>query len=112
MLLTLFGQKYNLGYFDGYGSNHIGQLGYRYSLYLLSKYGTKERSESFYAKKYFRALPHVRTGESDRDSACYSIRTFHRFFRYFGFLIEPEPYIRLHPIQKSDLMDRFVEILA
>lgn len=111
-LLTLFGEKYNLGYFDGYGNNHIGQLGYRYSLYLLSKYGAEERPGSFYAEKYFRAFPHLSTGDSDREFLCYGLRTFHRFFRYFGFLVQPERYIRLHPIQKTDLIDQFVEILA
>ncbi len=111
-LLTLFGQKYNLGYFDGYPSEYIGQLGYRYSVCLLSKYGARERPESFYAKKYFLAFPQLRSDDPDQDYSCYALRTFHRFLRYFGFLVEPEPHIRLHPIQKSDLMDRFVEILA
>ena len=81
-LLTLFGEKYNLGYFDGYGANHIGQFGYRYSLYLLSKYGKKERPESFYAEKYFRAFPHLNTGEPEQDSLCGSShKSVHNIWR-------------------------------
>jgi len=111
-LLTLFGERFNLAYLDGYESPTIAQVGYRYSLYLLSKYGTEKRPETFYAEKYFRAFPQLRTDEPDRDASCYGIRTFPRFFRYFGFLTESGPFDRPRLIQKSDLMDRFVEILA
>lgn len=112
MLLTLFGERFNLGYLDGYESQSIARVGYRYSLYLLSKYGADKRPETFYAQKYFRAFPQLRTGDAGRDVSCYGIRTFPRFFRYFGFLTETELFTRPRSIQKSDLMDRFVQILA
>lgn len=111
-LLTLFGERFNLAYLDGYESPSIAQVGYRYSLYLLSKYGAEKRPETFYAEKYFRAFPQLWTDDQRRDASCYGLRTFPRFFRYFGFLIESEPFPRPRSVQKSDLMDRFVEILA
>jgi hypothetical protein len=111
-LLTLFGGKFNLGYLDGYESPSIAQVGYRYSLYLLSEYGAEKRPETFYAEKYFRAFPQLCSNDSGRDASFYGLRTFPRFFRYFGFLTESEPFPRPRSIQKTDLMDQFVDILA
>jgi hypothetical protein len=111
-LLALFGGKFNLGYLDGYESPSIAQVGYPYSLYLLSKYGAEKRPETFYAEKYFRAFPQLCSDDPGRDASCYGLRTFPRFFRYFGFLTVSDPFPRPHSIRKSDLMDRFVEILA
>jgi hypothetical protein len=110
-LLTVFGEKFDMGYLDGYGLKSIGNVGYGYSLYLLSKYGSVRRPAAFYAERYFRAFPQLRSDDQGRDRSCYAIRTFSRFLRYFGFVSDADSFTRPPTIQKTDVMDRFVEIL-
>lgn len=105
-LLTTFGEKYNLGYRDRYRSEQIAQVGYRYSLYLLKKHGDQPRNPDFYANRYFRAFPFLRTDETS-DRHCYSVRTFNRFFYYFGFSTEPT--YRNPSVRKTNLLDQFIE---
>jgi len=97
-IFLTFTNKFNWAYYDGYGENHIGQLGYGFSLILLSKYGKEKRLDSFYAEKYFKAYPRLldsvepNYGTLERYSTnCYSVRTFDRFLDYFGLInIEEE----------------------
>jgi hypothetical protein len=90
-----FAQKFNWGYFDGYSSQATGQLGYAFSLFLLSKYGDNERPDSFYSEKYLRAFPSLIdlfkddkwvTDINKSFNSCYSIRTFDRFLEYFNLI--------------------------
>lgn len=99
LIFTTFGSKFNWAYYDGYGENSIGQIGFGFSLILLGKYGTSRRIDKFYSDKYFKAFPdsinepedtEYRTKEKSARS-CYSLRTFDRFLDYFGLIkIESE----------------------
>ena len=96
LLLSTYTKKFNWAYLDGYGDNQIGQLGFGFSLILLSKYGNKQHSESFYSEKYFNAFPAllktIDPGYSTIEkyaTGCYSLRTFENFLKHFG-LIEIE----------------------
>ncbi len=119
LILLTFTTKFNWAYYDGYGENQIGQLGYGFSLVLLSKFGNEKQLDSFYANKYFKAFPNLLTlVEPDYTSLeaytnrCYSLRTFDRFLDYFGLIeIEGE---RILPgnnnyIKKTSLFDKLIE---
>ena len=118
-ILLTFATKFNWAYYDGYGENQIGQLGYGFSLILLSKYGHTKQLDSFYAEKYFKAYPQLLdsieptygTLES-YSTRCYSIRTFERFLDYFG-LIEIDEKVKglnsIKYITKTDLFDRLIK---
>lgn len=119
LILGTFGAKFNWAYFDGYGDNGIGQIGYGFSLILLSKYGMVERTGSFYAEKYLKAFPHLidiippshfDTSE-DQAENCYSVRTFPRFLDYFGFIKirSEEKWGSDIVISKTELFDKLIK---
>ena len=119
-ILETFTTKFNWAYYDGYGENQIGQLGYGFSLILLSKFGKEKRLDSFYAEKYFNAYPHLLesiepsygTLES-YSTKCYSIRTFERFLDFFGLIKIDEEGKGLDSIRyitKTDLFDRLIKV--
>jgi hypothetical protein len=118
-ILLTFATKFNWAYYDGYGENQIGQLGYGFSLILLSKYGQIKRLDSFYAEKYFRAYPQLLDsieptyGTLESYSIrCYSIRTFERFLNYFGLIAIDEKskgFDSITYITKTDLYDRLIK---
>lgn len=113
--------KFNWAYYDGYGDNQIGQLGFGFSLILLHKYGGTKRKDTFYAEKYFNAFPDLVdalplsdfTTPTDQANSCYSLRTFDRFLDYFGLVrIEtvgekwkPDKYIT-----KTDIFDKLIKV--
>lgn len=113
--------KFNWAYYDGYGNNRVGQLGFGFSLILLSKYGYTKHRDSFYAEKYLYAFPDLIEHESpssfdtpeERLTRCYSLRTFDRFLDYFGLIkIEtvghkwaPDKYVT-----KTDLFDKLIKV--
>lgn len=116
-IFKTFGQKFNWAYFDGYGENNIGQLGFGFSLILLSKYGAKKQIDNFYSQKYFQAFPDL-TGNMTmtnyglvRPNNCYSIRTFDRFLDYFGLIkIETgEKWDSDKFITKTELYDKLIK---
>ena len=114
------GSKFNWAYYDRYGNNQIGQLGYGFSLILLSKYGQERRLDRFYADKYFKAFPKLIEDSINADfgifenqiADCYSLRTFDRFLDYFG-LIKIE--LSSHNwdadkfVTKTDLFDKMIK---
>lgn len=116
LLWETFTNKFNWAYFDLYGENDIGQFGYGFSLILLSKYGHVKRLDSFYAEKYFIALPLLLERQDaefrqKRANVCYSFRTFRIFLNYFGlaeFEIGPMPEAGLY-IQKTELFDKLIK---
>jgi hypothetical protein len=118
MLLT-FATKFNWAYYDGYGDNQIGQLGYGFSLILLSKYGHESRLNSFYAGRYFKAFPQLTVavkpnyGTSEQYlTDCYSVRTFNRFLDYFGLVNidrQGKGLDSVTYITKTDLYDRLIK---
>jgi hypothetical protein len=120
-IFLTFGVKFNWAYYDLCGENEIGQIGFAFSLILLSKYGDIEREDAFYAEKYFSAFPHLI--EKIRPpyyqpieiiaKNCYSIRTFDRFLDYLG-LVNIKPIDRWNPeklIKKTELFDKLIKIL-
>ncbi|MBN1339506.1 MAG: hypothetical protein JXA03_09290 [Bacteroidales bacterium] len=120
LVFTTFASKFNWTYFDGYGNNGIGQMGWCFSLILLSKYGRERRQDSFYAEKYFRAFPTLmkevkpgfRTSEST-GYGCYSIRTFDRFLDFFGLIRidrEGKRWDAVKYITRTALFDRLFSI--
>lgn len=119
LILLTFATKFNWAYNDGYGENQIGQLGYGFSLILLSKYGYKRQLDSFYAERYFKAFPQLLESiEPSYDTLerytarCYSIRTFERFLDYFGLIIIEEEGKWLDSIKyitKTEIYDRLIK---
>lgn len=116
LIFQTFSIKFKWSYYDGYGDNKIGQLGYGFSLILLSKYGHERRLDSFYAERYFKAYPlllesiKLDYGTLESNSArCYSLRTFERFLDYFGLIIidkeDKWPDSKVY-ITKTDLFDK------
>jgi len=101
--------KFNWAYYDGYGDDQIGQLGFGFSLILMSKYGKDEHLDQFYADKYFKAFPDLIESDSltgfetgdRRSTKCYSLRTFDRFLVYFGL-------IKIKMAEKSWDSDKFI----
>ena len=101
--------------------NRIGQIGFAFSLILLSKYGDIEREDAFYSEKYFSAFPdliekinppYYRPIEIIAKN-CYSVRTFDRFLGYLGLVnIRPKDRWNIEKfIKKTELFDKFIKIL-
>ncbi len=119
LLMLTMGNRFNMAYFDGYGENRIAQMGWAFSLVLLSKYGSTMRRDTFYAEKYFKAFPTllhmIEPNPYTRDikkSAyrCYSIRTFRRFFDFFGLVdIQEANIAEPRDITKTALFDKLIE---
>ncbi len=120
LIFTTYCTRVNWAYYDGYGDNNIGQLGFGFSLILLHKYGSVKRLDKFYADKYFKAfpllldeLPQPSYGTLERFvNNCYSLRTFERFLDYFGLIkIEAERKWDADKfITKTDLLDRLIKV--
>jgi len=119
LIFEVFTLKFNWSYYDGYETEQLGQMGFGFSLILLSRYGAQKRPDTFYAEKYFKAFPsfimeseepHYESKESHLGR-CYSLRTFDRFLSYFGFVkIEFSENISGHSkIIKTDLFDKFID---
>ena len=120
LIFETFGNKFNWAYYDEYGENNIGQLGFGFSLILLSKYGNEKRADKFYSDKYFKAFPQLINDSLDPifgtveeyAGSCYSVRTFERFLEYFG-IIRIERGIKFIDkifIFKTELFDRLIKI--
>lgn len=89
-----FTEKFRWSYNDLYVDIPIGQLGWGFSILLLQRYGAQKYPTDFYAEKYLRAIPglvdffkggYYMTPEQ-QFANCYGVRTFERFFRWFGFV--------------------------
>lgn len=121
LIINTFSKKFNWAFFDGYGDNQIGQLGFGFSMILISNFGHEKQLDSFYATKYFNAFPDLKeqlvpvyeTVER-YISDCYSIRTFGRFLYFLG-VVEVESEIkdfnRTTFVKKTDLFDKLVKCL-
>ncbi len=92
LFTSTFADKFNWGFNDNYPEKPIGQIGWTFTIYLLEKYGSKFRSESFYAEKYSKAFPEFLNefepnefiSPKEQFANCYGLRTFHRFLEWFG----------------------------
>jgi hypothetical protein len=113
-----FCQKFNWHYFDNYSDNKqsgtIGQFGFGFSLILLSKYGNEERSDIYYADKYFKAFPILWETAQGDCFKYYCVRTFERFLYHFG-LIELKrgrPLLQgANYIKKTPLFDSLISLI-
>jgi hypothetical protein len=114
-------RRFKWAYYDGFGDNDIGQMGYGFSLILLHKYGNKKRIDTFYAEKYFLAFPDIMVypnfktikSPEHHSYSCYSLRTFTRFLNYFGLTKTENVEDRLDSdqlITKSDLFDKLIKV--
>lgn len=120
LIIKTYGAKFNWAYFDGYGENGIGQIGFGFSLILLSRYGHEWQRDRFYAQKYFTAFPdllRVSTPQyGDRIvecEACYSYRFFENFMTYFGLVdikSEGEFLFKNLSVIKTDLLDKLIKV--
>ena len=98
VVFQTFMSKFNWCYFDGYNSELVGSVGWAFSLYLIRKYGHEAHPLSFYADKYLAAFPTLvektppRAFGSPLSDAknAYIVRTFSRYFYWFGFVHYPE----------------------
>ncbi len=117
-IFTTFCTNFHWAYYDGYESSLIGQLGFAFSLILISKYGAKKRSVKFYADKYFAAFPKLLEELNEREytpidrlaTNCYSLRTFNRFLYFFGLvrIDEAKSWEDYDEVQKTELFDRLI----
>jgi hypothetical protein len=113
--------KFNWAYYDSYGDNQIGQLGFGFSLILLHMYGESKLKDTFYAEKYFNAFPDLVDYETLSDfetpienaGNCYSLRTFDRFLDYFGLIQIENVGEKWNPdkyISKTDIFDKLIKV--
>lgn len=120
LIFKTMAQKFSWAYYDRFEGDQTGQLGYGYSLVLLSKYGAEKRLDSFYARKYFKAFPQILESITPSYGTvelyagnCYSLRTFKRFLSYFG-LVEIEEHgkfpDRKNYITKTGLFDKLIKV--
>lgn len=120
LLFLNFANEFNWAYYDGCDEERIAQIGWGFSLILLSKHGSTKKDSSFYAEKYFRAFPSILSylepgNRSAREIAyrCYTLRFFKRFIYYFG-LIEMEELKqgsdRIIQVRKTDLYDKLIQL--
>lgn len=122
LIMKTYGAKFNWAYFDGYGENGIGQIGFGFSLILLSKYGREWHRDRFYAQKYFTAFPDLLNvpdppfgDRIDDCKDCYSYRFFENYMTYFGLVnikYEGEVWRNILSVSKTDLFDKLLKIEA
>ncbi len=119
LIFRILGNKFNWAYYDGYGQNSIGQVGFGFTLILLGKYGAEKRIDKFYSDKYFKAFPDSIDEITDsyfdtnqvQAEKCYSLRTFDRFLDYFG-LVKIESKDRIFAdkyVTKTELFDKLIK---
>ena len=88
-----FTDKFLWSFNDRYPEQPIGQLAWAFSVIMLDKFGDQPETVDFYAHKYLKAFPnfisffrHDFSTPEQQFNRCYGIRTFTRFFLWFGFV--------------------------
>ncbi|SHN23420.1 hypothetical protein SAMN04488057_112115 [Cyclobacterium lianum] len=120
LIIRTYGEKFNWAFFDGFGENGIGQMGFGFSLILVSRYGQDWKKGSFYTQKYFKAFPDLLnvpdppyTNTIDHCENCFSYRVFENFMRYFGLVevkYEGELWKNNLVVLKTDLFDKLISV--
>lgn len=115
-----FVNKFPWSYNDAYTEVPLGQFGWAFSVILLGKFGNEVQTDKFYADLYGKAFPNLYTfflddssNEDRQFNRCYSIRTFHRFMLWFGFItIEKKEIISTghEPIQSTHILSSVFKI--
>lgn len=120
LLIEAFGRRFNWAYFDAFGENNIGQLGFGFSLVLIGKYGSEGRSDKFYADKYFAAFPMLLEGLvpshgtlGEYAARCYLVRTFDRFLLQLGLveIEEEKKFDEKKTIVKTEIFDKLFKFV-
>ncbi|MHA4894372.1 hypothetical protein ACXZ1K_06435 [Pedobacter sp. PWIIR3] len=126
-LLTYFTDRFYWGNFYGLeDGGKYGNLGWAYSLVLLSKYGSRSNTAVFYSFKLIRAFEKglwnahqkdMTTKACDSHHSAYTVRFFECFANWFG-LIKIErtrdykiPLSHQVKITKSSLFDHLFEVI-
>ena len=112
-----FTSTFNWGNNDGFGQHPTGQLGWGYTVYLLTRFGDQRQTMQFYADKYLKAFPKlidyftppIVGSPQEQFTACYALRTFDRFLDWFGF-VDVEPH--RHTANRSTVQLTRSETLA
>ena len=106
-----FADKFSWSFNDGHPEEPIGQMGWAFSVYMLDKFGDKERDVDFYAEKYLKAFPVFLSFFSDSYKSkeqnfirCYQLRTFDRFLLWFGFIKLDNP--QIYSVSKTSNINR------
>jgi hypothetical protein len=106
LFFQTFTEKLMWGSNDLYPDKTVGQLGWAFSVFMLTKFGDQANSTDFYSEKYLKAFPNFITffkpsySTPERQCAhCYSTRTFDRFLLWFGFVTveKKKHYLDLEP---------------
>lgn len=116
-----FTNKFLWSFNDGYPEQPIGQLGWAFSVIMLDKFGDQPQTVDFYADKYLKAFPNFisffRPDYSTPERQffrCYGVRTFDRFFLWFGFVTVDKHKIFLDldtdKFQRTDLVKSIFKI--
>lgn len=116
-----FTNKFLWSFNDGYPEQPIGQLGWAFSVIMLDKFGEQPQAIDLYADKYLRAFPMFITFFQPDYSTperqffrCYGIRTFDRFFLWFGFVTVDKQKIFIDldtdKFKRTDLVGRIFKI--
>lgn len=116
-----FTNKFLWSFNDGYPEQPIGQLGWAFSLILLDRFGDQPQTVEYYADKYLRAFPKFITFFQPDYSTperqffrCYGVRTFDRFFLWFGFVTVDKQKIFIDldtdKFKRTDLVKRIFTI--
>lgn len=113
-IIKTYTTRFNWAFNDGFGNNNIGQFGFAYILYLISKYGSLPKTVEFYVDKYYKVFKAVLINEDEQEFQkdfflkCFMFRTFFRFLNWFG-LIKFNPEINAtqdeYIIEKSNIFD-------
>lgn len=116
-----FTNKFLWSFNDGYPEQPIGQFGWAFSVIMLDKFGDLPQTVDFYADKYLRAFPKLITFFQPDYSTperqffrCYGVRTFGRFFLWFGLVTVDKQKIFIDldtdKFNRTDLVKRIFKI--
>lgn len=118
-IFETFVLKYNWAYNTWGNEEKIGQLGFGFTLVLISKYGNIYRPYSFYAQKYFTAFPALLSSVnslygSSQEFAyeIYRLRSFTSQNKYFNLFDVQDNEDWKNPkvlVKKSVLFDRLIK---
>ncbi len=116
-IFKTFTLTYNWAYLDGFDHPFAGQMGFAYSLSLLSNFGDPVRTSDFYAQKYDKAFPMLvkqfppsSWSTPKRNLArCFSLRFVDHFVYWWGLVdvTQKEEFFPNKPseFKKADLLD-------
>ncbi|MGI4736795.1 MAG: hypothetical protein ACRYG7_16620 [Janthinobacterium lividum] len=122
LVLDTFTRRFPWASHDGYPSGTVGQTGWAYSVYLLTRFGEHPHPAAFYAELYQRAFPFVLAEFTDpaygtpltQFTSCYEVRTFERSLNWLGLVEAVCPPARVdQPDQQvlaSALLAQLVEV--